>query len=180
VIRRGVALVAALACAALMLGGCDGSPGPSPSTSTPLFADEAEAFAAAEATYRAYIDALNGVDLSDPSTFEPVFALTTGEANAEARESFSQMHADRWQVKGQSTIDGIADLEATITGVPTVALAACLNVSDVTVTDSDGNSVVEDSRPDVQSVRVDLTGDARSDTGMVISTLDGYEGSECG
>ncbi|HET8928085.1 MAG TPA: hypothetical protein VFN24_09715 [Microbacterium sp.] len=179
-IRRRVGLLAALACAALLLSGCDGSPRPAPSTSTPLFADEAEAFAAAEATYRAYVDALNAVDLSDPATFEPVFALTTGEANAEAKESFSRMHADRWQVKGESTIDDVLDIKATIAGVPMVALAACLNVSDVTVTDSQGNSVVEDNRPDVQSIRVELIGDVDSETGMLVSALDGYEGSECG
>lgn len=173
-------LVAALACAALLLSGCNGSPGPSPSSSAPLFATETEAFAAAEATYRAYIDALNAVDLADPATFEPVFALTTGEANAGARKSFSEMHASGWRVEGESTIDRIVDLEASVAGVTTVEIAACLNVSAVRVTDSAGKSVVDDNRPDVQSVRIEMTEQRASNTGLLISSLDGYEGSECG
>ena len=77
--RRFVAL-AALTLVTGLLAGCVGDPGPV--ETTPGFASEEEAFAAAEETYRAYVDALNQVDLSDPETFEPVFAWTTGELNA--------------------------------------------------------------------------------------------------
>ncbi len=87
-------IVAASALAAALLSGCTGEP--APVVSTPSFATEDEAFAAAEQTYRNYVDALNQVDLSDPATFEPVYAWTTGDANARARETFSQMHADGW------------------------------------------------------------------------------------
>ena len=59
-------------------------------TSGPAFATEEEAFAAAEETYREYVDALNQVDLSDPETFEAVYAWTTGDANAKERERSSQ------------------------------------------------------------------------------------------
>ena len=69
----------------LLLAGCAPTPpGPSPEPSVVFMTDD-EAFAAAEATYRAYVDALNQVDLSDPDTFEAVYAWTTGEANANAR-----------------------------------------------------------------------------------------------
>ena len=77
----------------------------------PLFTSEADAFAAAEETYRAYVDALNQVDLSDPETFEDVYAWTTGDANADARETFSQMHADGWTVQG----DTVAAVVVTLT-----------------------------------------------------------------
>ncbi len=80
---RLAAAAAALALAAVAVTGCStpaGAPKP-----TPAFSSEAEAFAAAEATYRAYVDALNAVDLSDPSTFEDVYSWTTGDANAGAR-----------------------------------------------------------------------------------------------
>ena len=79
----GACAVAALVMSALV--GC-GTP-TDPAEPTPVFTSEEQAFAAAEETYRAYVDALNQVDLSDPATFEPVFALTTGEANAVRRES---------------------------------------------------------------------------------------------
>ncbi len=90
-----------------VLAACAPAPAPSPTTS-PTFSSEAEAFAAAEATYRAYVDALNAVDLADPRTFEPVYAWTTGPANAEARRSFSQMHADGWVVSGETKYDDLS------------------------------------------------------------------------
>ena len=91
----GCRVLSRLAPAALVLAlvtgvatGCFAQPDPEPE-STPLFASEDEAFAAAEETYRQYVDALNQVDLSDPETFEDVYAWTTGEANAGAREIVS-------------------------------------------------------------------------------------------
>lgn len=84
-----VALLGALLAGALTA--CTPEPEPTP---TPPFATEAEAFAAAEATYRAYVDALNAVDLSDPATFEDVYAWTTGELNANDRRGLTNYHAE--------------------------------------------------------------------------------------
>ena len=100
-ISRVAAAALALAVVLGMTTGCQ--PEPTPSPSGPVFANEEEAFAAAEETYRAYVDALNQVDLSDPQTFEAVYAWTTGEANASEREGcLSQMSRGRWTVSGQS------------------------------------------------------------------------------
>ncbi len=75
--RRTAGLLIALAIATTV-SACTPEPAPTP---TPTgFASEDEAFRAAEETYRAYVDALNAVDLADPATFEPVFAWTTGDA----------------------------------------------------------------------------------------------------
>jgi len=173
--RRAAALPLALA-AALSLSAC-ASPAPTPSES-PSAATEAEAFAAAEATYRAYVDALNAVDLSDPATFEPVYAWTTGDANSGARESFSQMHADGWTVDGTSVVGSFSRLSPNEKG--NVSLIACLDVSSVTLTDLSGTSMVSPDRPAVQVVRVDTVVSPLSNTGMLISRLDGYEnGSVC-
>ncbi len=101
-ISRVVAVTFALAMVIGMTTACQ--PEPEPSPSTPVFATEEEAFAAAEETYRAYVDALNQVDLSDPETFEPVYAWTTGDANANERETLSQMHADGWEVTGLTVV----------------------------------------------------------------------------
>ena len=80
-IRRAAAAAIVLALALGMTTACQPEPAPSPSG--PVFANEEEAFAAAEETYRAYVDALNQVDLSDPETFEAVYAWTTGDFNAD-------------------------------------------------------------------------------------------------
>lgn len=124
---------------------------PEPIETSPAFASDEEAFAAAEATYRAYVDALNDVDLRDPATFEPVFALTTGEANAGLRESFSTMHADGWQVSGKSVVALVAPSSRENEDTH---LAVCLDVSDVEVLDETGASVVDSDRVDTQSMTV--------------------------
>ncbi|WP_439593126.1 hypothetical protein [Microbacterium sp.] len=143
-------------------------------TETPAFATDEEAFAAAEQTYRAYVDALNQVDLSDPATFEPVYALTTGEANAGSREEFSQMHAEGLTVAGSTSID-LIDLH----GERPIEVDVCLRVSDVTLTNPSGKSVVAPDRPDVQMMRVRFApGDTR--TGLLIDLFTGRrDGQAC-
>jgi hypothetical protein len=124
-------------------------------TPTPTFTSEAEAFAAAEATYRAYVDALNQVDLANPETFEAVYAWTTGELNAGEKELFSRMHADGESVSG----DSIVELFLPIDFDPpqgSVTADVCLNVSGVDVRSQNGESLVAPDRVDIQSMRVDF------------------------
>ncbi|GAA1987758.1 hypothetical protein [Microbacterium pumilum] len=171
---RLAAVAAALALATGWLTGCSGPA--DPAATTPLFSSEDEAFAAAEATYRAYVDALNAVDLSDPETFEDVYAWTTGDANAGARESFSQMHADEWVVSGVSEPTVVEPRLAGGTGESEVQLAICLDVSGVSLVGPDGDSVIDPSRPDVQSMLITLSPSTSTDTGLAISMFDGREG----
>lgn len=166
---RHVALTALVA-VALTVSGCSGTP--APAESTPGFTTEEEAFAAAEETYRAYVDALNQVDLSDPETFEPVFALTTGDANANIRQTLSEMHADRWTVSGESiptTIEPVDVVSAR------VSLAVCLDVSDVRVVDGTRASVVAANRGDVQSVLVTI-GATNQTTSATVEQIDARTG----
>ena len=159
-----------------LLAGC--TPEPLDADPTPTFTSESEAFAAAEATYRAYVDALNDVDLSDPETFEAVYSWTTGEANAEARTRFSEMHASGWRVDGESIAQTV-ELASVDSGA--VRLDVCLDVSDVTLVDEDGTSVVSDDRPDVQSMLVTLDLAETSATGLLIANFSGRDGGPaCG
>ncbi len=181
--RRGVItrLAGACAVAALVMSALVGCSTPTdPAEPTPSFTSEEQAFAAAEETYRAYVDALNQVDLSDPTTFEPVFALTTGEANAGARKEFSQMHADELTVAGSTAIDIAEPIEFfDVDGQKQVQLAVCLNVADVTLVDPQGISVVSPDRRDVQSMAVTLSEVA--DGELLISLIEGRAGDpECG
>lgn len=151
--RRHVSIAATIGLfVTLGLAGCT-TPSPGPTPTPTGFATEAEAFAAAEATYRAYVDALNQVDLSDPATFEPVYELTAGELNASERESYSQLHAQGSTISGKITYSN-AELLNRSDNVATIAV--CLDVSEVDVLDSTGSSIVPESRPDVQSVAVDV------------------------
>ena len=153
------------------------TPEPAPSPTPTGFASEDEAFRAAETTYRSYIDALNNVDLSDPATFEPLFELTTGQANEDARKEFSQMHADGWVVAGKSSVTLV---QPSGDWAPTrVTLSVCVDVGSVTLVDSAGNSVVNPERQDVQSMSVDLKTIDRT-TEWAISRFAGRSGEpEC-
>lgn len=144
-------LVAALACAALLLSGCNGSPGPSPSTSAPLFATEVEAFAAAEATYRAYIDATNlaneGRSGVDPTAF------LTGEARDAEVESRQAMEEAGTQVDGN--LDVVAFVPTEFDADTGSAKAnACLDVSGTSIRDSNGLDVTPSNRPTLVGIGV--------------------------
>lgn len=176
--RRGVALVGAVVVAVALATGCTPEPAPSPTATG--FASDAEAFAAAEATYRAYVDALNDVDLADPATFEPVFDWLTGDALADSRQSLSVLHADNYSVVGttafaQSTlVAGAVDA-----GSRDVAVELCLDVSEVDVLDSSGASVVPADRPDHQPLRV-LFSEAATSTGLRIASSEQAADLTCG
>lgn len=178
---RGVAGVTlSLVSVFVLVTGC--APQPEPVESQGPFATEEEAFAAAEETYRNYVEALNAVDLSDPETFEPVYEWTTGAANAEARESFSQWHADGWRVNGASVIQlaepSLADASDT---TYSVELAVCLDVSAVTLVDEEGQSAVSPDRPSVQSMLVTVVPAESAPNGWGISAFDGRDGDPaCG
>lgn len=157
-VRRRASTVVVLGM--LLLVGCAGEPAvfaPSaPPSSSPPASDEELAFRAAEETYRAYVDALNEVDLADPRTFEPVFALTTGPLLEESNRSLKEMHSNGWTVEGRSVVVTIAsqpsqDQRAT--------MAVCLDVSAVLVRDAAGSIVTSQNRNPIQSLSVVATAD---------------------
>ncbi len=160
-----------LVLAAGVLSACASTP--EPTEPTPLFTSEADAFAAAEETYRAYVDALNQVDLSDPETFEDVYAWTTGDANAGERKSLSTMHADGWAVRGDTLIQSVEVEDFAPTEEPIVLLGICTDVHAVEVFDASGESVVSPDRPTAQSSIVAFTSDRASPTGLKIAEIVG-------
>jgi len=145
-------MLVALAAAGVMLSGCSPSPEPSP-TPTAAFASEEEAFAAAEEVYRAYNDALNDVDVNDPSTHEALYILTSGDFQAADRKAFSELRAENYSLKGETRItkfEGVASEKP----YDEIVTLVCLDVSDSDVVDESGVSVVPADRPDVDAIRV--------------------------
>ena len=146
--------LAALAVSLVLLTGCTADPKPSPSpTPTPLFASKKDAFAAAEAAYREFVDRVNEVDTADPHTFEPLFERSSGDFEASDRKTYSTMHAEGIAVAGDAKIVSFAGLSSN-PPYATVEARACLDVSEVTATDPNGNSVVDPARPDVYALRL--------------------------
>lgn len=145
-----LATVAALS--ALLLGGC--APAPSPiATPPPAFTSEAEAFAAAEEVYRAYNEAFNAIDLSQPASFEPVFSLTTGDFQRADRKTLSELHAEGYALTGSTEMVFFAPFDVS-SGFERLTAIVCVDVSKSDVTGSDGLSVLPDSRPDINPLRV--------------------------
>lgn len=160
-----------------LLSGCAPAPAPMP-TATPVFSTEAEAFAAAEETYRSYVEALNAVDLSDPETFEDVYAWTTGEANANERSTLTRMHADGWVVSGQTVIADFLTSDEVDKSAFVNALV-CSDVSQVDVVNADGASMVATERPDVYALEVSFVESQESPTGLQISASNATESPRC-
>ena len=167
--ERRFAAAATLALALALTTAC--APDPAPTPSPTGFASQEEAFAAAEATYRAYVDALNAVDLSDPATFEPVYDLTADEARDSISKELTRMHADGWVVSGKTVIALIEAHDSDDSS--SVALDVCADVTGVALTDASGMSQVGSDRPAIQplAVRVDV-----SATPHVVTSISGRTG----
>ena len=153
-IRRPLrSLLAALVVgSAVVLGGCS-TPAPAPTPSPTGFTDEAEAFTAAEETYRAYVDALNQVDLADPATFEDVYAWTTGDANATDKKSFSSYHAEGFTVTGETVTESFTPVSYD-SASGTIVATVCSDISQIEVTNASGESQVAEDRPDLYELEV--------------------------
>lgn len=172
---RLAAFALSLVLATTVATGCSPSPEPTHSEPTPVFTSEADAFAAAEATYRAYVDALNQVDLSDPETFEDVYAWTTGELNASDRRGLSEYHANGVSVTGISVPTLIEPTSAEL-DEERVILAVCLDVSAIDVSDAGGESLVDPGRTDMQVLEISLVGADYSPTTLLIESIGPREG----
>lgn len=177
---RIVSGLVALLLAGAMVAGCSGRSAPEPSApSAPAFGSDDEAFAAAEETYRAYVDALNQVDLSDPATFEPVFAWTTGEAKATEHKSLSQMHADGWNVSGETAILKWVPEEHQASALGAVVAIACTDISTIALVDGAGTSVVSPDRPDRNALRLTFDVAPKSATGLSLAKSVRIEDAAC-
>lgn len=156
-----------------MLSGCTPETDPTPKpTKTAVFATDEEAFAAAEETYRAFIDAQNRVDLRDDSTFEPVYNLTVDHAYAAIRESLTQLQAEGVTMRGTSAIASMEPLKVN-TASGEVSMHVCVDVSATDLLDSSGSSIVPSTRADVQSLVVDFV--LQGSDGLKVSRTVGDE-----
>lgn len=155
--RRGHVLSAIVAIVAIAVAGSivgctpQSAPSPSPSTSATAFSSDAEAFAAAEATYRAYVDALNKVDLAKPETFNSVYEWLGGTALEQERKSLTDLHDRGWVVSGESRV---VFIEGRTVSSALVTATACLDVSSIKLENSDGVSQVQNGRPSAYALQL--------------------------
>lgn len=156
-----------------MLSACtpEAKPAPKP-TKTATFATDEEAFAAAEETYRAYVEAVNASDLDDSKTFEPVYDLLTGTALKVEREGITKYQAADVTRTGNSAFDRFTPVE---TSGGTVTANLCIDVSAVHLAHPDGSSALPPDRLTRDGREVTfVSGD--SPTGLVIAAYGAPEG----
>ncbi|MFD5226849.1 hypothetical protein ACFWHT_14630 [Microbacterium sp. NPDC058342] len=146
-----------------MLAACTPPPEPEP-TKTALFASDEEAFEAAEETYRAYTDAVNAADLSEPESIEPVYDWLEDPAEAASRKNYSTYYAENVSRSGVTRFDTFTPISFD-DGIVTVRL--CADASDVDLLDAGGKSVVPEEREARQPLEIEMT-EGQTPTGLVI------------
>lgn len=147
IIRR-VAVVGIVLAGMLALGGCDGSP--APAASTPPFASEEEAFAAAEETYRAYVDALNARRHDSSASPSPADFLTAAalEADLSAQE---QLRENGIRIAGDTRVDAFEG--RSWDGTAGTSLV-CLDATDTQVLNDEGVDVTPPDRELRSTLRI--------------------------
>lgn len=132
--------------------GCMPEPEPTPSPTG--FASEEEAFAAAEETYRAYVDAVNARRTDAHSGVDPKSFLTGGALDADLRSD------ERFASKG-IRIEGATSIRSFEMGSVTgdgIALTVCLDATQTRVLDEQNNDVTPPDRPETLPLDVLMTG----------------------
>lgn len=147
--RRLTAALLAVFTSALLLA-CAPSPAATPSPTD--FASEEEAFAAAEETYRDYIDASNARRLDPDSVPDPTDFLTGSAYND---DSATQAILDQ---RGLHLVGvgAVASIEALSVTQAFIRVVVCLDATNVQVIDSSGADVTPEDRIDILAVDVTL------------------------
>lgn len=136
------------------------APEPTP-TPTAAFASEEEAFAAAEETYRAYIEATNAERAGDTS--QTSLDYLTGQAHDQELAAQRDLESRGVRIEGTTQVasfDGVrsnqgpqsADVEA----------HACLDITNARAIDEAGIDVTADGRSDIYGINITFTGPAGS------------------
>src|SRR4051812_38415982 len=119
----------ALLLAASMASGCSASR--APAEPTPTFSTEEEAFAAAEETYRAYVDALN-TRRDNPSSEPEPESFLTGQALEVHFDPQQQLALAGLSISGPTAI-GRLEPHSVSPDLSTVVVSVCLDSSQTQV-----------------------------------------------
>lgn len=144
-LRRRLSLAAALVAGAVMTVGLSGCFGEAPAASvTPSatgFASDEEAYAAAEQTYRDFIEALNleGEGRVGPKPEE----YLTGEALDDKRAGYAENEAKGIHIEGRSFVAGYESVSRT---GDEIRAKACEDISATRIIDASGNDITTSDR----------------------------------
>ena len=165
------------------LSGCGtGSPVEIPTqqpTSTPIFASDEEALAAAQEAYAAY-QSMGDLILSEGGENPDRIAdVSVRSALKSSLESFETFRNDGLHSIGEASVDNISFqgyAPGNQGGQDIVSIYLCLDVSGVDVIDSQGKSIVSQTRPAFQAFQVFLDLSDRTSTNLIVAAREPWGG----
>jgi hypothetical protein len=146
--RRGAGAVI-VALMAVGLVACTTEPAPAPLPTPSALSSEDAAFAAAEATYRAYVDAVNA-RREDPQSLPDPESFLTGAALADHRQTEQILDTKGLAVVGPSVVRAIRRSAE----VDPIRLTVCLDASETAVLDTSGTDVTPTTRAELLAIEV--------------------------
>lgn len=182
--RAPIALAAALAVATF--SGCAPTPPPitvpPQPTSTPLFATEEEALAAAEEAYRRFQLVTDQV-LSDGGVgAERIETVASGDLEADEKRAYAEFEMEGLRTSGSAQVVSFTAQEVNLmaaNGAVAVSAYICLDVSGVDVLDSTGASRVSAGRPALQAFEVSFNYDESEGTLVPVDRIPWDGGGVC-
>jgi len=169
-------LVAGLALSAVfVLSGCVAPQSivmpTSAQTSTPVFASDEEALAAATAAYTEYLRVSDAITADGGANPERIKPLVTAEQYAVELAGFTSLSAEGWQTRGESTFTNALLQTYDVAG--NVSIYVCSNTAGIQVTDSAGVDVTPASAQKQQTLQVSFF--AGSNVGLVLERTEVWD-----
>ena len=170
---------------AITLGGCvkdDGPivPKPLPS-STPIFASDEEALAAAEEAYGEYLGVLDEIFYDGGAKPDRLATVATDKLVQLQSDGFSRTAQKGWHSVGSTAFDSAILQSYTSNpgeGDPLISMYLCVDVSGLDVLDADGSSVVSPDRPARSPFQVTLEVRDSASPDLLVSGDEPWTGSD--
>lgn len=165
---------------ALLLVGCTpqkpaASPEPSP-TSTPVFASDADALAAATKAYAAYLKMSDSVAHDSGNGVERLKRYTTGSAYANELKVFESFRSKGLTGIGQSRFDSIS-LESYDSSTGDIVVYLCVDLSKTDIVDRNRTSTVSEDRPNRFPFEVTLAPTTPGSNNLWITKSESWTGT---
>lgn len=180
---RGVGTAVFTVVLAFLVSACSpqepaATPRPSDS-STPVFASEADALAAATKAYAAYLAVANEILASGGHAPERIQEQATGEALQNSLDGYKEFASKGLHATGLATFHN-AKLQhysaRASKGIDIVGMYVCQDVADVDVVDGSGRSVVPSSRPDLQPLELSFDLHPKATDNLLLSSISPWKG----
>jgi hypothetical protein len=144
----------------------------------PLFASDADALAAATKAYAAYLKMSDTILSEGGAGADRIRSFVSGQALRDELSSSESFKSSGWHLVGSTTFDNATFERQTpdASGVGVVTIYACVDLTNVDVLNSSGQSVVSSSRPDRQAFEISFDSTKGDPRGLLVSSTDAWSG----